>query len=427
MFPGETPIRLTGGFGSADFPLMELFVARQPILDQHLKTVAFELLFRSGPAGTSYDGSDGEVATARVISTVFQAPGGIDILGGKPGFINFPRGLLVDGGAMVVPPDQAVIEILESVEPDSEVVEACQRLRSAHYRLALDDVIADSPSHALAPLVHYVKVDFRCTSPDEQALIARRYLGHAELIAEKVETIEEFERGVEAGYSLFQGYFFARPVTMASRDIAGFKLGYLQILQELHSDELDLDHIDQLLRNCPSLVYKLLLFVNSALFSTRKRISSVRQAMLMIGEDGIRRWLTVALLVDLSTDQPDELMVNALIRARFAELLAPEARLGAFGGDLFLIGLFSRLDAMYRRPLAELLDGLSLRTEILETLLGTAPPGDRIALLWELVCAHEAADWDKVTQGVTDLGMRPVAIPALYNAAVTWADGVFWR
>jgi c-di-GMP-related signal transduction protein len=405
---------------------MELFVARQPILDQNLKTVAFELLFRSGP-GNCYDGNDDDVATARVINTIFYAPGGVDILGGKLAFINFPRGLLVDGGATILPPEASVVEILESVAPDQEVVEACERLRAARYRLALDDVVADSPSHALGALAHFIKVDFRSTTPAEQVQIAKRYLGRAELIAEKVETTAEFEHAMEAGYSLFQGYFFAHPVTLATRDIPGFKLDYLQILQELHSDDLDMEHLDQLVRNSPSLVYKLLLFVNSALFSARKRISSVRQAMLMIGEDGMRRWLTVALLVDLATDQPDELMVNALVRARFAELLAPEARLAPFGGDLFLIGLFSRLDAMYRRPLAELLDGLSLRPEIQQTLLGGAPPGDRIALLWDMICSHEAGDWDRVSARISDLGMRAMAIPPLYNAAVTWADGVFWR
>jgi EAL and modified HD-GYP domain-containing signal transduction protein len=402
---------------------MELYVARQPIFDTHVNVVAYELLYRSGTVN-AFDGSEENTATAKVISASFYSPGGRDIMDGKPVFINFPRTLLVSGGGAILPPEEVVVEILETVTSDPEVIAACSALRSQGYRMALDDFIPDPGPQPLTEFAGYLKVDFRATDSAQQLEAVRRYGKTTCMLAEKVETPEEFRRAKAMGYSLFQGYFFARPVIVSTRDIPGFKLNRLRILQQLQLADMDFAAMGELIHYETCLSYKLLRFVNSALFTVRKPIESITQAMVYIGEMGMRRWLPVIILTDMSSDLPGQLPVNALIRARWCELLAPEAGLGHRRGDLFLLGLFSHLDAMYGRPMEELLPGLNLNGDLAETLLGQRPYGDRMAALWDAVIAYEQGRWDRMAEFCALGRIHTGSIATLYASAVKWADAV---
>ncbi|MGH7248627.1 MAG: EAL and HDOD domain-containing protein, partial [Pseudomonadota bacterium] len=205
---------------------MELLVARQPIFDRQLKVFAYELLFRSGVSNVC-DCADGDAATSKVITAILYSPDGADIQGGKQVFINFAETLLLNGGASVLPPGTAVIEVLETVTPGKQVIAACRKLRARGYKIALDDFVDTEKFHPLAPLADFIKVDLRATSEAEQRAIVARYGRSLKLVAEKVETKEEFQRAAAMGFTYFQGYFFARPVITSTRDIAGFKLNYL--------------------------------------------------------------------------------------------------------------------------------------------------------------------------------------------------------
>lgn len=400
---------------------MELYIARQPIFDARRNVCAYEMLFRSGLLNT-FDGSDGNTATAKVISAVFGTPDGERLLDGKPAFINFPRTLLLEETASVLPPRNTVVEILESVEPDSAVQAACGRLRARGFRLALDDFVPTSATHPLIACADFLKVDFRLASPRQQTAAAARFGGQLRLLAEKVETPEEFRRAARLGYEFFQGYFFARPVVTAARVISGSKRNYLCILQELHQPYLDFSKLTSLLRHEPALSYKLLRFVNSALFARRERVDSVYHALTFIGEEAARKWLSVVTLIDLSADQPTELAVSTLVRARFAELLAPPAGLERRQEDCFLMGMFSRLDVMLGRPLQELLQGLNLPAEIGRALLDQPRPGDRLSKLWNLILAYEAADWGRLDLLASESAIKPEALSSAYTQAVAWAD-----
>jgi len=402
---------------------MELLVARQPIFDSRLQVRAYELLFRSS-LKNSFDGSEGNAATSKVISAVFGSPDTERLLGGKPAFLNFPRTLLVEGAACVLPPKTTVVEILETVEPDAVVVEACERLRSQGYQLALDDFVPQKAPHPLIPLADYLKVDFRATSPEEQRLAASQFGDQLQLLAEKVETRDEFRRAARQGYQYFQGYFFARPEILAARQIRGMKLNYLRILSELHHPELDFHKLTALLKREHALAYKMLRFVNSALFSRREPIESIHQALTFVGEDAARKWLMVVGLLDLTTDRPAELAANTLVRARFSELLAERSGMRDRKEDCFLMGMFSRLDAMLGRPLEELLEELNLHDEIVRALLERPQDGDRLARLWKLVVAYEAADWIEVDPLASALQIHMGVLGSSYTEAVTWADHV---
>ena len=250
---------------------------------------------------------------------------------------------------------------------------------------SLDDFSHLQGWDRLANLVSIIKVDFRATTEAQQQALVQRYADRGIcMLAEKIETQEEFTRACGMGYHYFQGYFFARPVIVSRREIPGSKLGYLKILKEIHRPELELSVLEQLIQREVSLASKLLRYINSSIFGWVNPVHSIRQALALLGEQEIRNWVSLATLPTLASDKPDELIRTALLRARFSELLAPWAGIGYRKADLFLVGLFSALDAMLGRPVAEILSEMRLGGDIAEALLGTAPPGQPLAEVYAL-------------------------------------------
>lgn len=403
---------------------MEVFVARQAIFDRRLKVYGYELLFRAcrdcDTAGTA-----DSAASLQVITNSFFSIGMERLLAGTRAFINFPQDLLADERAFSLPPAKTVIEILETVRPEPAVVEACRVLREKGYVLALDDFSHLQGWDRLANLVSIIKVDFRATTEAEQRALVQRYAGRGIcMLAEKVETQEEFARACGMGYHYFQGYFFARPVIISRREIPGSKLGYLKILQEIHRPELELSALEVLIQREVSLASKLLRYINSSIFGWVNPVHSIRQALALLGEQEIRNWVSLATLPTLASDKPDELIRTALLRARFAELLAPWAGMGHRKADLFLVGLFSALDAMLGRPLAEILDEMRLGGEIAEALLGTAQPDQLLASVYALVRQYETGDWNLLAKTAGRLRMPPEMLPDLYLEAVSWSGEI---
>ena len=401
---------------------MQTLVARQPIFDRSLRVFGYELLFRSGTAN-AFDGSDGDLATAKVINALY-APDAANLTGTKRVFINFPYRLLLEGIPFALPPETTVVEVLETVEPDAAIFEVCTKLRKLGYRIALDDFVDTQAPHPLVPVANVIKVDLRATSLDVQKKIVSRYGGRVQLLAEKVETQEEFQQALEMGFQYFQGYFFARPVVMASREIPGLRPNYLRILQEVHTPEPDFRVLAALIGREPGLCYKLLRFVNSPLFARPGQVDSIERAITMLGEAEIRRWIAVFVLLDLSAHRPAELVVSTLVRARFCELLASRVGLGERCGDLFLVGVLSRLDALLGRPLEGLLQELNLKQDIRATVLDEDPGERRLAAIWRFVRLYEVADWDELWSLAAELNLSPEAAPDIYAAAVGWADEV---
>jgi EAL and modified HD-GYP domain-containing signal transduction protein len=398
---------------------MKVFLARQPIFDRALKVCGYELLYRSCASG-GFDGSDPTLASMQVLSNSLFGFGLDKLLAGKLGFVNFPRELLVTGIASVLPAKSLVIEILESVDPDDAVIAACRALKEKGFMLALDDVDPRTPSLRLAELVNVIKVDFRATTPSDRQLLIRRYAKPALMLAEKVETQAEFLQAQQEGFTYYQGYFFARPLILPREEIPACKLNYLRLMTEIYCPELEFGQIENLIKHEVSLCQRLLRYVNSAAFSWRVPIASIRQALVLLGENEMRRWISLAALPVLSSDRPDQLVESAVLRARFCELIAPWARLPARHSELFLMGMFSLLDVMTGRPLAELLEELHLAPDIRDALLGNLQPADRLAQVYALVLACERADWESVSLTAHQLGMPAEVVSDLYLEAVNW-------
>lgn len=396
------------------------YLARQPILNRARELFAYELLFRSS-LQNSCDGLDLELASTSVLDTSFLI--GLEkITAGHRMFINCPRDFLLRDYISLFPPNSVVVEILESINPDQEIIEACKRLKQAGYTIALDDFV-DSPGWApLVALADFLKVDFRLTGRTEQQAIVSRYAGkNIRMLAEKVETQEEFAAAMQMGYSLFQGYFFCRPEMMHHRALPSFKLAYLELLQAATAPEFDIRQLASSIKHEASLTFRLLRYLNSAAFGLRSEIHSVAHALSLLGERELRKWIAVVSVGVLADGKPDELMVVPLVRGRFCELLAPLAGMPGHGNDLFLLGLLSVMDAILDQPLDSILAELPVRAEIKQALQA------RTGLYWqllELAVAHERADWEKVSLLSSNAGMREERVSALYVSAVDWSTAL---
>jgi len=393
------------------------YLARQPILNRARELFAYELLFRSS-LQNSCDGLNLELASTSVLDTSFLI-GFEKITSGRPMFINCPRDFLLRDYVSLFPPKSVVVEILETVEPDQEIVDVCRRLKQAGYTLALDDFV-DSPEWApLVALADIIKVDFRLTGQKERSAIVSRYAGkNIRMLAEKVETQEEFAAGVQMGYSLFQGYFFCRPEIMQHHDLPSSKLAYLELLHAATAPEFDVQRLALKIKHEPSLTFRLLRYLNSAAFGLRGEVHSVAHALSLLGERELRKWIAVVSVGVLADGKPDELMTVPLIRGRFCELLAPLAGMPAHASDLFLMGLLSVMDAILDKPLDSILAELPVRREIKDAL--QAQKG----LYWQLLdiaIAHERADWEKVSALVSETGMNEERVSSMYVSAVDWS------
>jgi EAL and modified HD-GYP domain-containing signal transduction protein len=394
------------------------FLARQPILDRNRNLFAYELLFRSG-TGNSCDHPDLEQASVAMLDTSFLI-GLQRLTDGQRAFVNCPRDFLLKDFVSLFPPGVVVVELLETIVPDAEVIETCRSLKSRGYLLALDDFEDKIDWAPLVEIADFIKVDFRLTPRVQRHSLAARYAGKGiRMLAEKVETQEEFSEAMKLGYSLFQGYFFCRPEILQERAIPAYKLAYVQLLQTVTTPDFKMEVLASKIKLEPSLTYKLLRYLNSPVFGLRVEIHSVSQALQLLGERELRKWIAVVAVGVLADGKPDELMKIPLVRGRFCELLAPYAGMADQSSDLFLLGLLSVTDAILDQPLDVILEELPVRTDIKEALLEQSVPYRR---LLELAMALERADWEKVSAFASSVNMTEEQISELYISAVDWSN-----
>jgi c-di-GMP-related signal transduction protein len=403
---------------------MDVFVARQAILNRNKEVYGYELLFRSDPRQECFDGTDSWTATSHVIANTLFSAGLEGILSGKKAFINFDRAMLLDGCFSILTKETLVIEILETVEPDEEVLAACTRLNESGFTIALDDFVHHAKFEPMIQKAHIIKVDMRITPRHEQKRLVARYSKRGiRMLAEKVETLEEFEWAFTTGFDYFQGYFFTKPEVVHGRQVSTSKMSCLRLLQETQQDPLDFEQLGKLIKGDVSFSYKLLRFTNSAMFAHQSEVRTIEHALMVLGEDGIRRWVAVAALLGLATDKPRELIIHSLVRAQFAERLGQAAEM-AGAQNCFLLGLFSLLDALLDRTVEYALQQIKLALPVEQALLGTAPSDDRMSSLYALIRRYELGDWDEVTTMAQRLGVPAAVIGDAYAESTRWAAEV---
>jgi len=388
------------------------FVARQPIFDRDERVFGYELLFRNGTEQAFQGDIDAAARSTLDSSLLF----GIDTLcDHRRAFINCTREVLLNDMVTLLPPTLAVVEILESIEVDNEIISACQRLRSAGYLIALDDFTADDARESLFPLTDIIKVDLRATTRAERVDMMRSLGASHSMLAEKVETQEEFRETLRDGFHYFQGFFFRRPELMKARDIPACQLNYLRMLAMVSRPTLDLKEIERAIKGEASVCYRLLRYLNSPVFAFHNNIHSVRHALGMLGEREIRRWVRLVATLSAGKGKSSELVFSALIRARFCELLSP--RLGAGDSDLFLIGLLSLMDVIMQIPMAQILESVPVDQESKAALLGSGP----LYPIYRLMLAQEAGAWEDAANISALLGLPSGEVAEAYFNAVVWA------
>ncbi len=402
---------------------MDVFVARQPIFDRSRKVWAYELLFRSCATATRYDGTDASSSTRQVISNSVLSLGLDNLLSGKLACINFGRDMLFEDWYSTLPQECTVIELTEDIEPDADVLETVRRMRKEGYRIALDDFQPGPRMEPLIELANLIKVEMS-TPKAQQELMLREFQGRGiRMLSEKVETDADFCWALRAGYDYFQGHFFAQPVVMQGKQIPALKMHCLRLIQEAHRPELDFTRLANLISQDVSFSYKLLRYANSARYGRETKITSIRRALVVLGEYGIRKWIAIAALPTIAGDKPGELVTQSLVRGRFCELLGQASGEG-IEDQAFLVGLFSMLDALLDRPLNDVLGELGLASPLDAVLRGQAPEESVLNTIYQLVRSYEMADWREVDRLAGRLGTPPDLVGAAYREALPWADEV---
>jgi c-di-GMP-related signal transduction protein len=396
---------------------MDVFVARQPIFDKNKSIFAYELLFRTGLLNAFPD-IDGNTATSNLLSSSFFTIGIEKIAAGKKVFINFTEQLILKETPHLFPKEKLVVEILEDIEPSDAIVAACRELKEQGYEIALDDFVYSRRFDSLIALSDIIKIDFRLTPAAKiREMVSVLQNFNCKLLAEKVETYKEFEEALSLGFDYFQGYFFAKPEVLKNKELSVSQLTVLRLISQMNSNEFDVACLEELVVQDVSISYKLLNYLNSAKFSRLQPLSSIRQAISFLGEREFRKFASFVATSRLADNKPNELLRTSIIRARFLELIALELKIN--DSEMFLLGLFSCIDAMLDKPLEEIVTQLPLSTNITTPLLTREGP---FFIFLRLIESYESGNWIAFKYAQKKVGIDNAKIISFYLESITWAD-----
>lgn len=406
---------------------MEIFIGKQPIFNAYETIVSYELLYRTKNKNQVPGQFDGNLATVDVLINSFLSIGIEELSKGKPVFINFTEELLMADFLDRFSPDNLVIEILEDVAITEAVIHRVRELKSLGYRIALDDFTLDvfTEMHAqLLPYIDYIKIDFMLTTAEERKEIQRKIIQlepAIKFLAEKVETREEYKEALEAGYSLFQGYFFQQPQIISSKEIPANTLQYFRLLALLKDEEADVYEISEMIECDIALTYKLLHLINSSESRGRTKIRSIHQAIMLLGLTELQKWIYLLAVRDAKREETDifsELMQISLFRAKVCEQVARMKGLRNYS-EYFLIGMFSNIDSLLQRPLDKILQHLPFSEEIVNTLVYK---NTEMTPILQLSIALNSLNWDLISELGDDLGIPSEQIDLIYYNTLEWVQ-----
>ena len=395
-----------------------IYVARQPIFRRTTKVFGYELLFRSGYENFADPEMKGETSTSKVMVNSFLVFGLRRLTEGKRAFINFNDQMLISQYPALLPREDIVVEILEDVVVTPELISSCRQLANLGYMLALDDFVYKPELDPLLKIARIVKFDIRAMSMAELARDVEKVAPFGvKLLAEKVETKEEFAATREMGFNFFQGYFFCKPEIIVGREVPPSKIQYLQILRMIQDENYDFQKIANLIAHNISLSVKLLRYVNSAAIGLRTKVKSLQTAVALIGELNIRKWLSLIMLSLMADEKPQELIKLSIERASFcnkigADLPGQKEDAAIF----FIVGMFSLLDVLLDQPMEVILKDLNLADEIEDCLLGRSE--GVLSQTLSLVKAYERGDWDNMERWAERLGVDIGRLPGYFDEAL---------
>jgi c-di-GMP-related signal transduction protein len=400
---------------------MDIYVARQPIFDIKKCIFGYELLFRTDMANF-FPEIDGDSATSKLLSNSFFNIGIEKIAGSNLAFINFTQELLLKQLPLMFSQDRLVVEILENVQPERDVIEACQEIALNGYIIVLDDFFYKPSLEPLIEVADIIKIDVKATPLEEVGGLVKKMTERGvDLLAEKVETHDEFKKALKMGFRYFQGFFFSKPEVLAGKEISTPQMQLLEIMAEVNKEDFEFNRLEKMIVRDASISYKLMRLINSAYFRRAKEISSIRQAIVMIGEVGIRRFLSLISMAGLAGNKPDELIRVSLVRAKFCELLGNHPGRSAEASELFTLGLFSLIDAIMDDSMENLMSQIPISSNIKEVLISRT--GDLSGYL-SLVESYERGDWGEIEEATNIMGIDQSHLPGQYMESLSWADSL---
>lgn len=405
---------------------MEIFIGRQPIFDENEKLFAYELLYRNGQEQNEYMAVDSDLATVEVIINSFFSMGFDELASGKPCFINFTDTLLKSDIFESLSPREVVVEVLEDVPITADLVERVKEIHNRGFRIALDDFVLQnhvSLYDQLFQYVDYIKVDFLLSTEVERHEIEEkvlRHYPHITLLAEKVETRAQYLEARTIGYKLFQGYYFKQPQIIKGNEIPANMLQYYKVIALLNSAEPDIDGLVDHIEHDVALSFKLLKLINNSSKRTKRKIRSIKQAILLLGLTDLQRWVQILIYREWSkkpkADMYEELMKTSLCRAKICELMAK--RIGyRNNSEYFLVGMFSLIDALLEKPMNVILAQLPLSDEIVETISGSETA---LSPVLDMAIALERLDWEEVTRLEDKLQLKTDELFEVVEKANQW-------
>ena len=398
---------------------MYSYVARQPIFNRKQRTVGYELLFRDGESN-AFPAIEANKATCRLLVENYMAVGDNQATAGQRTFINFPHESLIRLLPMLLPKRKVVIEVLETCTPDEELFLAVKHLYRQGYVLALDDFEMSPQWQRFLPYIHIIKLDLMKIGIEQACeFVARNRTRKIKFLAEKVETPQDFAAAYNAGFQFFQGYYFSKPELLKNRQVEPEKMTTVRLLQEICRSEVDFNRVEQIIVSDVSLSYLLLRYVNTAAHRTIEPISSFKQALVYLGEDKIKMFVSAVATAHAAIDKPRELYSLSLQRARMCEMLAESSSQSLIKNKAFMTGMFSLLDALLDNSLEQLLGLLPLEPEIQDALLNHQ---GQLGLMLALLNAYEQADWAQVSACCQALGIKEERVAKCYRQALQWSS-----
>ncbi|MFC4411516.1 EAL and HDOD domain-containing protein [Chungangia koreensis] len=406
-----------------DFLLMDVFIGRQPIFNSKEEIFGYELLYRNGKSN-AFPEVDADQATIEVLNHALLTIGMDELSSKRPCFINFTESLLYRDVFTSLNPEEVMVEVLENIPVTIGLISRLKELKEMGFKIALDDFVMTEELNYFSELfniVTYIKVDFLHTTPEERWTIENiaKQHPHIKLLAEKIESREEFETAKAAGYSLFQGYFLQKPEIVQGTDIPPAMIPYIRLVNLLNQPDPDIEKITSFIEHDLSLSFKLLKLVNSPANGLRKEVKSIKQALVMLGLKELKKWLYVIALRDSIENKArtNSLIEISMVRAKLCELIAKSTgRKNA--EEYFLVGMFSMIGVILNRPMESILSALPLSKSVSDTILGKET---EMTQYFRLATAVEQMEVGLIDELTNQLRISNGRLQQAYNDAQLWA------
>ena len=397
------------------------FIARQPILNVNKKVVAYELLFRNGEKNCFPD-IDSDQATSNLLSNNHLALGVESITQNLPAYINFHTKALMANFPSFLDPKKVVIEILEDVKPTDELFTTCKLLSAKGYTLALDDHDFDPGWQRFLPYIKIIKIDvYDYSFVEISKFVSSIDTTNITLLAEKVETIEQFEQFKLLGFTLFQGYFFAKPELLKQRKITTAKQNILALMGYASDEKLNFEGMSNIFSSDPGLSYKLLRFINNPFYGRSQEITSLKHALIYLGDIELKKFIALLALTDLNDSKPTEIIRLSLVRAKFCEHVSLLRKHHANPPKAFLTGILSLIDGVLDNTIETIVEILPIHQEIKQALVNQ---DNYLSDFLDLAKAIEVGNWNENDQLIKRLSLTHDDCLKAHEAATLWADGM---